>query len=503
MSQITGHISQIIGPVVDVYFDTKGLDAEKVLPKIHDALKVKRPDGRDLIIEVQQHIGEDTVRTVAMDNTDGLQRGLEVVPTGAPISMPSGEQMKGRMLNVIGEPIDGMKPLAKDNPYPIHREAPKYEELSTTKEMLPTGIKVIDLLEPYLKGGKIGLFGGAGVGKTVLIMELINNIAKGGNNGFSVFAGVGERSREGSDLIREMIESGVIKYGDKFKEAMAEGKWDLSLVDPEELKKSQATLVYGQMNEPPGARASVALSGLTVAEEFRDQGGDILFFIDNIFRFTQAGSEVSALLGRMPSAVGYQPTLASEMGSMQERITSTKTGSITSVQAVYVPADDLTDPAPATTFTHLDATTELSRNIAQLGIYPAVDPLGSTSRILDPLVVGKEHYECAQRVKQILQKYKELQDIIAILGMDELSDEDKLTVNRARRVQRFLSQPFAVAEQFTGVPGEMVSIEDTIKGFNMILDGELDDLPEQAFLNVGTIEQAIEKGKKLLAQAQA
>ncbi len=503
MSQITGHISQIIGPVVDVYFDTKGLDAEKVLPKIHDALKVKRPDGRDLIIEVQQHIGEDTVRTVAMDNTDGLQRGLEVLPTGAPISMPSGEQMKGRMLNVIGEPIDGMKPLAKDNPYPIHREAPKYEELSTTKEMLPTGIKVIDLLEPYLKGGKIGLFGGAGVGKTVLIMELINNIAKGGNNGFSVFAGVGERTREGNDLIREMIESGVIKYGDKFKEAMAEGKWDLSLVDPEELKKSQATLVYGQMNEPPGARASVALSGLTVAEEFRDQGGDILFFIDNIFRFTQAGSEVSALLGRMPSAVGYQPTLASEMGSMQERITSTKTGSITSVQAVYVPADDLTDPAPATTFTHLDATTELSRNIAQLGIYPAVDPLGSTSRILDPLVVGKEHYECAQRVKQILQKYKELQDIIAILGMDELSDEDKLTVNRARRVQRFLSQPFAVAEQFTGVPGEMVSIEDTIKGFNMILDGELDDLPEQAFLNVGTIEQAIEKGKKLLAQAQA
>ena len=438
-----------------------------------------------------------------MDNTDGLQRGLEVVPTGAPISMPSGEQMKGRMLNVIGEPIDGMKPLAKDNPYPIHREAPKYEELSTTKEMLPTGIKVIDLLEPYLKGGKIGLFGGPGVGKTVLIMELINNIAKGGNNGFSVFAGVGERTREGNDLIREMIESGVIKYGDKFKEAMAEGKWDLSLVDPEELKKSQATLVYGQMNEPPGARASVALSGLTVAEEFRDQGGDILFFIDNIFRFTQAGSEVSALLGRMPSAVGYQPTLASEMGTMQERITSTKTGSITSVQAVYVPADDLTDPAPATTFTHLDATTELSRNIAQLGIYPAVDPLGSTSRILDPLVVGKEHYECAQRVKQILQKYKELQDIIAILGMDELSDEDKLTVNRARRVQRFLSQPFAVAEQFTGVPGEMVSIEDTIKGFNMILDGELDDLPEQAFLNVGTIEQAIEKGKKLLAQAQA
>ncbi|MBR4572279.1 MAG: F0F1 ATP synthase subunit beta [Prevotella sp.] len=503
MSQIIGHISQIIGPVVDVYFDTEGQDAEKVLPKIHDALKVKCADGRDVIIEVQHHIGEDTVRTVAMDNTDGLQRGLEVTPLGGPISMPSGEQMKGRMLNVIGQPIDGMAPLAMDNPYPIHREAPKYEELSTTKEMLPTGIKVIDLLEPYMKGGKIGLFGGAGVGKTVLIMELINNIAKGGNNGFSVFAGVGERTREGNDLIREMIESGVIKYGDKFKEAMAEGKWDLSLVDPEELKKSQATLVYGQMNEPPGARASVALSGLTVAEEFRDQGGDILFFIDNIFRFTQAGSEVSALLGRMSSAVGYQPTLASEMGTMQERITSTKTGSITSVQAVYVPADDLTDPAPATTFTHLDATTELSRNIAQLGIYPAVDPLGSTSRILDPLVVGKAHYECAQRVKQILQKYKELQDIISILGMDELSDDDKLTVNRARRVQRYLSQPFAVAEQFTGVKGEMVSIEDTIKGFNMILDGELDDLPEQAFLNVGTIEQAIEKGKKLMAQANA
>ncbi len=501
MSQIIGHISQIIGPVIDVYFDTEGLDVEKVLPKIHDALVVKRSDGRELVVEVQQHIGEDTVRAVAMDNTDGLQRGLEVIPVGHPISMPSGEQIKGRMLNVIGLPIDGMETLSKENTYPIHRAAPKYEELSTSKEMLATGIKVIDLLEPYLKGGKIGLFGGAGVGKTVLIMELINNIAKG-HNGYSVFAGVGERTREGNDLIREMIESGVIKYGEKFKQAMAEGKWDLSLVDKEELQKSQATLVYGQMNEPPGARASVALSGLTIAEEFRDQGGDILFFIDNIFRFTQAGSEVSALLGRMPSAVGYQPTLASEMGAMQERITSTKTGSITSVQAVYVPADDLTDPAPATTFTHLDATTELSRSITQLGIYPAVDPLGSTSRILDPLVVGKAHYDCAQRVKQILQKYKELQDIIAILGMDELSDDDKLTVNRARRVQRFLSQPFTVAEQFTGVKGEMVSIEDTIKGFNMILDGELDDLPEQAFLNVGTIEQAIEKGKEILARAR-
>lgn len=508
MTQIVGHISQIIGPVIDVYFDTKGQESEKVLPKIYDALKIDRGDGRELVVEVQQHIGEDTVRCVAMDNTDGLRRGMVAVPQGSPIKMPAGDQIKGRMLNVIGQPIDGMKPLDMDGAYPIHREAPHFEELSTRKEMLATGIKVIDLLEPYLKGGKIGLFGGAGVGKTVLIMELINNIAKG-HNGYSVFAGVGERTREGNDLIREMIESGVVRYGDKFKKAMEEGKWDLSLVDPEELKKSQATLVYGQMNEPPGARASVALSGLTVAEEFRDNGGqnggaaDILFFIDNIFRFTQAGSEVSALLGRMPSAVGYQPTLASEMGAMQERITSTKKGSITSVQAVYVPADDLTDPAPATTFTHLDATTELSRKITELGIYPAVDPLGSTSRILDPLIVGKEHYECAQRVKEILQRYKELQDIIAILGMDELSDEDKLTVNRARRVQRFLSQPFTVAEQFTGVPGVMVSIEDTIKGFNAILDGEVDDLPEQAFLNVGTIEDVKEKAKRLLEAANA
>ena len=501
MEQIKGHISQIVGPVIDVYFDTSGLDPEKVLPKIHDALTISREDGRELVIEVQQHIGEDTVRCVAMDNTDGLKRGLEVVSTGHPILMPAGEQIKGRMMNVIGQPIDGMKTLDMKGAYPIHREAPTFEELSTHKEMLATGIKVIDLLEPYMKGGKIGLFGGAGVGKTVLIMELINNIAKG-HNGYSVFAGVGERTREGNDLIRDMLESGVIRYGEKFKKAMEEGKWDLSLVDPEELKKSQATLVYGQMNEPPGARASVALSGLTVAEEFRDHGGkngeaaDIMFFIDNIFRFTQAGSEVSALLGRMPSAVGYQPTLASEMGTMQERITSTKNGSITSVQAV--PADDLTDPAPATTFTHLDATTELSRKIAELGIYPAVDPLGSTSRILDPLIVGKEHYECAQRVKEILQHYKELQDIIAILGMDELSDEDKLTVNRARRVQRFLSQPFTVAEQFTGLPGVMVPIEETIKGFNAILDGDVDDLPEQAFLNVGTIDDAIAKGKKLL-----
>ena len=494
MSQITGHISQIIGPVIDVFFNTEGLEAEKVLPRIHDALRIDRGNGQTLIVEVQQHIGEDTVRCVAMDNTDGLQRGLEAIPLGSPILMPAGDQIKGRMLNVIGQPIDGMKTLSMEGAYPIHREAPQFEELSTKKEILSTGIKVIDLLEPYMKGGKIGLFGGAGVGKTVLIMELINNIAKG-HNGFSVFAGVGERTREGNDLIREMIESGVIRYGDKFRQAMDEGKWDLSLVDPEELKKSQATLVYGQMNEPPGARASVALSGLTVAEGFRDGGGkdggaaDILFFIDNIFRFTQAGSEVSALLGRMPSAVGY-------------RITSTKKGSITSVQAVYVPADDLTDPAPATTFTHLDATTVLDRKIAELGIYPAVDPLGSTSRILDPLIVGKAHYDCAQRVKEILQRYKELQDIIAILGMDELSDEDKLTVNRARRVQRFLSQPFSVASQFTGLPGIMVPVEETIKGFNAILDGEVDDLPEQAFLNVGTIEDAKEKAKKLLEAAK-
>lgn len=508
MSQINGHISQIIGPVIDVYFDTQGQDAEKVLPKIYEALKVKRPEGKDLLLEVEQHIGEDTVRCIAMDSTDGLQRGLEVIPTGSAIQMPAGEQIKGRMMNVIGEPIDGMDSLNTEGSYPIHRSAPEFKDLSTHKEMLQTGIKVIDLLEPYMKGGKIGLFGGAGVGKTVLIMELINNIAKG-HDGYSVFAGVGERTREGNDLIRDMLESGVIRYGEKFRKAMEEGKWDLSLVDPEELKKSQATLVYGQMNEPPGARARVALSGLTVAEEFRDHGGkngapaDIMFFIDNIFRFTQAGSEVSALLGRMPSAVGYQPTLASEMGAMQERITSTKNGSITSVQAVYVPADDLTDPAPATTFSHLDATTVLDRKITELGIYPAVDPLASTSRILDPLIVGEEHYKCAQRVKETLQHYNELQDIIAILGMDELSDEDKLVVNRARRVQRFLSQPFAVAEQFTGVPGAMVSIEDTIKGFNAILDGEVDDLPEQAFLNVGTIEDAIAKGKKLLEAAKA
>ena len=503
MSQIIGHISQVIGPVVDVYFE--GTDAELMLPSIHDALEIKRSNGKTLIVEVQQHIGENTVRTVAMDSTDGLQRGMKVYPTGGPITMPVGDQIKGRLMNVVGDSIDGMKELDRAGAYPIHRDPPKFEDLTTVQEVLYTGIKVIDLLEPYSKGGKIGLFGGAGVGKTVLIQELINNIAKK-QHGFSVFAGVGERTREGNDLLREMIESGVIRYGEEFKKSMEEGNWDLSKVDYSEVEKSQVSLIFGQMNEPPGARQSVALSGLTVAEAFRDQGAetggsrDILFFIDNIFRFTQAGSEVSALLGRMPSAVGYQPTLATEMGAMQERITSTRNGSITSVQAVYVPADDLTDPAPATTFTHLDATTVLSRKITELGIYPAVDPLESTSRILDPHVVGEEHYEVAQRVKQILQRNKELQDIIAILGMEELSDADRTLVNRARRVQRFLSQPFAVAEQFTGVPGTMVPIEDTIKGFKMILDGEVDYLPEPAFLNVGTIEEAIEKGKKLLDQ---
>ena len=492
MSQ--GKIVQIIGAVVDVEFP------RDAIPHVFDALKLVE---NDLTLEVQQLLGDGIVRTIAMGSSDGLKRGMAVNNTGAPITVPVGRETLGRIMDVLGNPVDEAGPVNASNTRAIHQEAPKFDELSSTTELLETGIKVIDLLCPFAKGGKVGLFGGAGVGKTVNMMELINNIAKG-HNGYSVFAGVGERTREGNDLIRDMLESGVIRYGEKFRKAMDEGKWDLSLVDQEELQKSQATLVYGQMNEPPGARASVALSGLTVAEEFRDHGGkngeaaDIMFFIDNIFRFTQAGSEVSALLGRMPSAVGYQPTLASEMGTMQERITSTKHGSITSVQAVYVPADDLTDPAPATTFTHLDATTELSRKITELGIYPAVDPLGSTSRILDPLIVGKEHYECAQRVKQLLQHYNELQDIIAILGMDELSDEDKLVVNRARRVPRFLSQPFTVAEQFTGVKGVMVPIEETIKGFNAILNGEVDDLPEQAFLNVGTIEDVKEKAKRLL-----
>lgn len=496
-----GKIKQVIGAVVDVHFDN-----DHDLPEIYNALEITRPSGEKLVLEVQQHLGEDSVRTIAMDGTEGLVRGMEVVDTGKAIAMPVGPGINGRLFNVTGDPIDGLPALSKENGRPIHNLPPKFEDLSTATEVLFTGIKVIDLIEPYAKGGKIGLFGGAGVGKTVLIQELINNIAKG-HGGLSVFAGVGERTREGNDLLREMIEAGIMKYGDKFIHSMEEGGWDLSAVDMEGLKDSKATFVFGQMNEPPGARARVALSGLTIAEYFRDgdgtgKGKDILFFVDNIFRFTQAGSEVSALLGRMPSAVGYQPTLATEMGLMQERITSTKSGSITSVQAVYVPADDLTDPAPATTFAHLDATTVLSRKIADLGIYPAVDPLDSTSRILTPAVVGDKHYDTANRVKLILQRYKELQDIIAILGMDELSEEDKQTVSRARKVQRFLSQPFHVAEQFTGLKGVFVSIDDTIRGFNSIMDGEVDEYPEAAFNLVGTLEEAIEKGKKLLAQAQ-
>jgi F-type H+-transporting ATPase subunit beta len=503
MSKNIGKIAQIIGPVVDIKFE----NSQAPLPNIYDALEITRENGVKVTLECQSHIGEDTIRTISMDSTDGLSRGNEVIALGSPILMPIGEKIKGRLFNVVGDAIDGIGNLSKEGGYPIHRDAPKFEDLSTSSEVLFTGIKVIDLVEPYSKGGKIGLFGGAGVGKTVLIMELINNIAKG-HDGISVFAGVGERTREGNDLLREMIESGVIKYGKEFEEDMEKGGWDLSKVDPKEMINSQATLVFGQMNESPGSRARVALSGLTLAEYYRDgdgdgAGSDILFFIDNIFRFTQAGSEVSALLGRMPSAVGYQPTLATEMGAMQERIASTKNGSITSVQAVYVPADDLTDPAPATTFAHLDATTVLSRKIAELGIYPAVDPLDSTSRILNPEVLGDEHYKCAQDVKEILQRYKELQDIIAILGLDELSEEDKQAVHRARRIQRFLSQPFHVAEQFTGLKGVYVSIEDTIKGFNMILNGELDHLPEGAFNLVGSIDEAIEKGNKILAEAKA
>ncbi len=501
----TGQVKQVIGPVVDVSFSKEG----SRLPEILSALETRRPNGEILVLEVQQHLGEDGVRAIAMDSTDGLARGVEVIDTGKNIAMPIGEVIKGRLFNVVGEAIDGIGPVSKAQSAPIHRKPPTYEELSVEKEVLYTGIKVVDLIEPYLKGGKIGLFGGAGVGKTVLIQELINNIAKG-YEGVSVFAGVGERTREGNDLMREMLDAGIIRYGKAFMESMEEGGWDLSKVDMDELKQSKATFVFGQMNEPPGARARVALSGLTIAEYYRDGdmndpmgGRDILFFIDNIFRFTQAGSEVSALLGRMPSAVGYQPTLATEMGLMQERITSTKRGSITSVQAVYVPADDLTDPAPATTFAHLDATTVLSRKIAAQGIYPAVDPLDSTSRILDPAIIGKEHYDCAQRVKNILQRYNELQDIIAILGMEELSDEDKLVVHRARRVQRFLSQPFHVAEAFTGIKGTMVPIEETIRGFNMIIDGEVDQYPEAAFNLKGTIDEAIEAGEKMLKEAES
>ena len=499
MSGIKGNISQVIGPVVDVNFE-KGVE----LPNVFDALEVRKSDGTRVVLEVQSHVGESSVRTISMDSTDGFSRGMEVTSTGSAIKMPIGDKIKGRLFNVIGEAIDGINEVDNSDGLPIHREAPRFDQLSTSSEILYTGIKVIDLIEPYSKGGKIGLFGGAGVGKTVLIQELINNIAKG-HGGLSVFAGVGERTREGNDLLREMLESGIIKYGEAFMHSMEEGGWDLAKIDLEEMKESKATFVFGQMNEPPGARARVALSGLTMAEYYRDgegdgQGKDILFFVDNIFRFTQAGSEVSALLGRMPSAVGYQPTLASEMGAMQERITSTKNGSITSVQAVYVPADDLTDPAPANTFAHLDATTVLSRKIAELGIYPAVDPLDSTSRILTPEIVGDEHYDCAQRVKITLQRYKELQDIIAILGMDELSEEDKLIVHRARRVQRFLSQPFHVAEQFTGIPGVLVDIQETIKSFNAILDGEYDKYPEAAINLKGGIEDVIAAGEKMLAE---
>ena len=503
MAEIKGKVAQILGAVVDVSFSSEG-----ELPKIYDSLEIKREDGSILVLEVEQHIGEDIVRTIAMDSTDGLSRGVEVIVTGNPIKVPIGKDIYGRLFNVTGDPIDGLKALPKDgdNGLSIHRPAPPFADLSTSTEVLFTGIKVIDLIEPYSKGGKVGLFGGAGVGKTVLIQELINNIAKG-HGGLSVFAGVGERTREGNDLLREMLESGIIKYGEAFEKSMEEGGWDLDKVDMEKLKESKLTFVFGQMNEPPGARARVALTGLSIAEYFRDgagdgQGKDILFFIDNIFRFTQAGSEVSALLGRMPSAVGYQPTLATEMGAMQERIASTKNGSITSVQAVYVPADDLTDPAPATTFAFLDATTVLSRKIAELGIYPAVDPLDSTSRILNREILGDEHYDTAQRVIEMLQKYKELQDIIAILGMEELSEEDKLIVHRARRVQRFLSQPFHVAEQFTGIPGVLVDIKETIKGFNMIMDGELDKYPEAAFNLKGSVEEAIEAGKKILEEVE-
>ena len=473
MSQAVGKVTQVIGAVVDVQFGDE-------LPAILNALETDNKGNR-LVLEVAQHLGENTVRTIAMDATEGLVRGAIVTDTGEPITVPVGPATLGRIVNVIGEPVDEKGPVESDQRRPIHRPAPEFVEQSTESEMLETGIKVVDLLTPYVKGGKIGLFGGAGVGKTVLIMELINNIAKG-HGGYSVFAGVGERTREGNDLYHEMIESGVINL--------------------ENLTESKVALIYGQMNEPPGARARVALTGLTVAEHFRDESGaDVLFFIDNIFRFTQAGSEVSALLGRIPSAVGYQPTLATDMGTLQERITSTKQGSITSVQAIYVPADDLTDPAPATAFAHLDATTVLSRQISELGIYPAVDPLDSTSRILDPLVIGQEHYDVARNVQSILQKYKSLQDIIAILGMDELSEEDKLTVARARKIQRFLSQPFYVAQVFTGLDGKYIPVDKTIDGFKRLAAGEFDHLPEAAFYMVGDIDEAIEKAQRMAAEA--
>jgi len=494
--QSAGRVVQIIGPVVDVEFP------EKQLPPIYQALRIVSegfdvPTPIDVIAEVQQHLGEGRVRTVSMLPTDGMVRGMKAIDTGGPITMPVGEGTLGRVLNVIGQPVDTLGDVKHTERYPIHRHAPTFEEQSTELQMFETGIKVIDLIQPFVRGGKIGLFGGAGVGKTVIVMELINNIAKA-RSGFSVFAGVGERTREGNDLLREMVESQVIQFGDAFNKHFHDtGEFDMKKVDMNTIGQSKVALIYGQMTEPPGARLRVALSGLTVAEYFRDKGLDVLLFIDNIFRFTQAGSEVSALLGRMPSAVGYQPNLASEMGEMQERITSTKTGSITSIQAVYVPADDYTDPAPATTFAHLDAVTALSRQIVELGIYPAVDPLTSSSRILDPRIIGAEHYATAQDVKRVLQRYKDLQDIIAILGLDELSDEDKLIVSRARKIQRFFSQPFFVAAQFTGLEGKYVKLEDTIKGFREIVDGKHDNLPEQAFYMVGTIEEAVEKGKSI------
>jgi F-type H+-transporting ATPase subunit beta len=491
-----GKVVQIIGPVLDVEFE------ENHLPPIYTALRVTSegfdvPNPIDIICEVEQHLGEGRVRTVSMKPTEGVVRGMRAIDTGGPITVPVGNMTLGRIMNVIGEPVDTLGAVASETRYPIHRHAPTLDEQSTELEMFETGIKVIDLIQPFLRGGKIGLFGGAGVGKTVLIMELINNVAKA-HSGFSVFAGVGERTREGNDLLREMVESKVINFGEAFYQHMEEtGEFDLSKVDLKAVEESKVALVYGQMTEPPGARLRVALSGLTVAEYFRDQGLDVLLFIDNIFRFTQAGSEVSALLGRMPSAVGYQPNLATEMGEMQERITSTKTGAVTSIQAVYVPADDYTDPAPATTFAHLDAVTALSRQIAELGIYPAVDPLSSSSRLLDPRIIGEEHYRTAQDVKRILQRYKELQDIIAILGLDELSEEDKLAVSRARKVQRFFSQPFFVAAQFTGLEGKYVKLEETIKGFREIIDGKCDDLPEQAFFLQGTIEDVRARARQI------
>jgi F-type H+/Na+-transporting ATPase subunit beta len=496
--QQAGRVVQIIGPVMDVEF------GDGYLPPIYTALRIVSegfdvPTPIDIVAEVEQHLGEGRVRTVSMKPTDGVVRGMKAIDTGAPITVPVGEATLGRVLNVIGEPVDNLGAVPAEHRYPIHRHAPTLDEQSTELEMFETGIKVVDLIQPFLRGGKIGLFGGAGVGKTVLIQELINNVATK-HSGFSVFAGVGERTREGNDLLREFVESEVIQFGETFNNHFKEtGEFDISKVDMTTLNQSKVALVYGQMTEPPGARLRVALSGLTVAEYFRDQGLDVLLFIDNIFRFTQAGSEVSALLGRMPSAVGYQPNLATEMGELQERITSTRTGAITSIQAVYVPADDYTDPAPATTFAHLDAVTALSRQIVELGIYPAVDPLASSSRILDPRIVGEDHYNTAQAVKQILQRYKDLQDIIAILGLDELSEEDKLVVARARKVQRFFSQPFHVAEQFTGLEGKYVPIAETIKGFQEIVDGKHDDLPEQAFYMVGTIEEAREKAERMAA----